>query len=75
MAYTVGDIEPLDITSNKRVYTGTWTGGAPTAGEIKTALKKITYFSGTGAGTVGASAGVITFTSAETSGYWRAEGY
>ena len=57
----------------KRI-TGTFSGGAPTAGTITTELSNITYADVTGASAISVSGGIITVTSAATAGFWSAEG-
>ena len=74
MAFTQGTTSELDATSNRRVYTGTWSDGAPTGATINTPLRNIQYCTATGATAISVSGGVITLTSAATSGYWKAEG-
>ncbi|MBI9091811.1 MAG: hypothetical protein JEZ12_21580 [Desulfobacterium sp.] len=75
MAFTVGTNTNLTWSPGKRRVTGTFSGGAPTAGEITVGqLSNIKYASVTGASDISVSGNVITVTSAATAGFWEAEG-
>ena len=75
MAFTVGSTINKNVAGAKRRHTGSFSGGAPTAGEINTGLSRIDYANVTGASAISVSGGKITVTSAVTAGYWEAEGY
>lgn len=75
MAFTVGSEINRNVTGAKRRHTGSFSGGAPTGGEIETGLSRIEYADVTGASAISTSGGKITVTSAATAGFWEAEGY
>ncbi len=75
MAFTVAEKTTMKWSPGKRIVTGTFSDGAPTAGEITVGqLSQIDYVEVTGATVLSVTGNVITVTGSATAGFWKAEG-